>query len=219
MWGSVQPILDRYYDDNGDFTLAGLKYSKARQRVPQLFENILEGSTRIKNIVKDLKDYARHDSTDLDQPVYLNSVLKHSLNLLANQVKKATDNFAVHYDHGRPTVRGNFQKVEQVIINLIQNSCEALPDKTCAITLTTRMNTDDGVAVFIVNDEGSGIAQEDLPHITDPFFTTKRDIGGTGLGLSVSHKIVREHNGSLEFQSRPGRGTRAVLTLPLMAKQ
>ena len=76
------------------------------------------------------------------------------------------------------------------------------------------MDTENGTVVVEVADEGTGISRVDLPHVTDPFFTTKRDIGGTGLGLSVSHKIVREHHGTLDFHSRPGRGTRAVLTLP-----
>ncbi|WP_319471376.1 PAS domain S-box protein [uncultured Pseudodesulfovibrio sp.] len=217
MWSGVSPILERYYGENGDFNLAGLKYSHARERVPQLFKNVLDGSERIKHIVKDLKDYARSDSTDMDQPVYLNSVLKHSLNLLTNQIRKSTDHFEVRYDHDRPVVRGNFQRIEQVIINLVQNSCEALPDKTCSIILTTRSNKETDTAEFIVDDEGVGISKADLPHLTDPFFTTKRDIGGTGLGLSVSHKIVREHDGSLDFQSHPGKGTRAILSLPAMA--
>jgi PAS domain S-box-containing protein len=216
MWNGVSPILERYYGENGDFNLAGLKYSNARDRAPQLFRNILDGSERIKHIVKDLKDYARSDSADMDQPVYLNSVLKHSLNLLTNQIKNSTDRFEVRYDHGRPVIRGNFQRIEQVIINLVQNSCEALPDKKCAITLTTRKNKLTGTAEFIVEDEGIGISEADLPHLTDPFFTTKRDIGGTGLGLSVSHKIVSEHNGSLEFRSQQGKGTRVTLTLPAM---
>ena len=214
MWAGAIPALDRYYDDNGDFTLGGLKYSQARDRVPRLFESVLEGSERIKRIVKDLKDYARHDSTEMDQAVFINSVLKHSLNLLANQIKQATYNFEVHYAHGRPMVRGNYQKIEQVIINLVQNSCEALPEKNCAITVITRLDAESGSAVVEIVDEGSGISRTDLPHVTDPFFTTKRDIGGTGLGLSVSHKIVSEHNGTLEFLPRNGKGTRAVLTLP-----
>ncbi|NDV19696.1 PAS domain S-box protein [Pseudodesulfovibrio sp. JC047] len=214
MWAGAIPALDRYYADNGDFTLGGLKYSQARDRVPRLFDSVLEGSERIKRIVKDLKDYARHDSTEMDQGVFLNSVLKHSLNLLANQIKQATSHFEVEYDHGRPMVRGNYQKIEQVIINLVQNACESLPEKRCAMSVKTRLDAETGTAVVEVVDEGVGISKNDLPHVTDPFFTTKRDIGGTGLGLSVSHKIVSEHGGTLEFFQRTGNGTRAMLILP-----
>jgi polar amino acid transport system substrate-binding protein len=65
-----------------------------------------------------------------------------------------------------------------------------------------------------VEDEGSGIAPEHIPRLTDPFFTTKRESGGTGLGLSVSATIVAEHGGTLQFESEPGRGTVVTLTLP-----
>jgi polar amino acid transport system substrate-binding protein len=70
-----------------------------------------------------------------------------------------------------------------------------------------------------VQDEGVGIQPQDLPHLTDPFFTTRREQGGTGLGLSVSARIVREHGGHLEFNSTPGRGTSVTLRLPAAPKE
>ena len=69
-----------------------------------------------------------------------------------------------------------------------------------------------------LTDEGLGIAPEHIPHLTDPFFTTRRENGGTGLGLSVSATIVKEHNGSLEFESTPGAGTTVTLTFPESAR-
>ncbi|MEI7818426.1 MAG: HAMP domain-containing sensor histidine kinase, partial [Desulfuromonadales bacterium] len=72
--------------------------------------------------------------------------------------------------------------------------------------------------VLSVTDEGLGIAPEHIPHLTDPFFTTKRESGGTGLGLSVSATIVKEHNGTLEFTSTPGNGTTVTLTLPVTTR-
>jgi polar amino acid transport system substrate-binding protein len=68
--------------------------------------------------------------------------------------------------------------------------------------------------VLRLSDEGTGIAPEHIPHLTDPFFTTKRETGGTGLGLSVSASIVKEHGGTLEFESDPVSGTTVTLTLP-----
>ena len=71
------------------------------------------------------------------------------------------------------------------------------------------------MVLVIVRDEGSGILPEHLSRLTDPFFTTKRDSGGTGLGLSVSTGIVKEHGGNLEFASTPGSGTTVTLSLPV----
>jgi polar amino acid transport system substrate-binding protein len=82
--------------------------------------------------------------------------------------------------------------------------------------VSTRRTPDGAGVQLVVEDEGVGIPEDHLPRLTDPFFTTKRDSGGTGLGLSVSAGIVKEHGGTLEFRSRPRAGTTVVLTLPAL---
>ena len=99
-------------------------------------------------------------------------------------------------------------------MNLVLNACQALPDPDRALRVSTRSDAARGLVVLEVADDGTGIRPEDLPRLTDPFFTTKRDSGGTGLGLSVSSGIVKEHGGTLEFNSTSGSGTTAVLSLP-----
>jgi signal transduction histidine kinase len=116
---------------------------------------------------------------------------------------------------GLPGVRGNAQRIEQVIVNLVLNACQALPDPSRAIRASTRFDPDRSAVLFAVEDEGIGIPPENLPRLTDPFFTTKRDSGGTGLGLSVSASIVKEHGGTLEFRSEPGQGATVTLALPV----
>ncbi len=87
------------------------------------------------------------------------------------------------------------------------------------ITLRTALLPDRSAVSLTVEDEGVGIAPEHLAHVTDPFFTTRRERGGTGLGLSVSARIIREHDGQLEINSMPGQGTVVQVTLPLPAKE
>jgi polar amino acid transport system substrate-binding protein len=117
-----------------------------------------------------------------------------------------------------PTIRGNAQRIEQVVINLILNACQAFDDPEKGIALATRYDHDKGLVICTCRDEGEGIAPEHLPRLTDPFFTTKREQGGTGLGLSVSATIVQQHGGTLEFNSSPGQGTTATLSLPVDRK-
>jgi polar amino acid transport system substrate-binding protein len=81
------------------------------------------------------------------------------------------------------------------------------------------VDTDAGRVLIVVRDTGFGIQPEDMPHITDPFFTTKRSVGGTGLGLPVSAKIVQEHGGTLDFSTKPGSGTTATLSLPMIREE
>jgi polar amino acid transport system substrate-binding protein len=102
-----------------------------------------------------------------------------------------------------------------VVVNLILNACQALPKAECGIFISTRFDDRRNMVVLEVRDEGIGIAPEDLSRLTDPFYTTRRQSGGTGLGLSVSARIVKEHFGELDFSSVPGEGTVVTLSLPV----
>ena len=125
-----------------------------------------------------------------------------------------TDSFEAQYAESLPAVIGNRQRLEQVVVNLVQNACEALANRAKSIRVATIFEPDTESVVVVVEDEGVGIPPEQLKDLTVPFFTTKRDQGGTGLGLSVSSGIVEEHDGELSFASTHGQGTCAKLILP-----
>jgi len=101
-----------------------------------------------------------------------------------------------------------------VILNLIQNACQALPDRQKGISVTTASDREGSNVLIVIRDEGVGIHPEALPRIREPFFTTKQDSGGIGLGLSISSKIVEEHRGTLSLASAQGAGTTVTITLP-----
>ncbi len=208
--------LDERFEREGSFTLGGLPYETIRQDVPPMLDEMIEGSRRIKRIVADLKEFARREDAPTLEPVDLSTIVRTSVRLVDNAIKKHTSRFELACADGLPHVRGNAQRIEQVVVNLILNACQALPDPSRAIRVATRHDPDRGAVLLEVTDEGVGIRPEDLPRLTDPFFTTKRDSGGTGLGLSVSAGIVKEHGGELEFRSTLGRGTTVVLSLPAL---
>ncbi|MBN1900254.1 PAS domain S-box protein [Candidatus Sumerlaeota bacterium] len=214
-WSSVVPILDQYYEQNGDFLVGGVYYSTMRKHMPELFNCILAGANRIKNIVRELRDFARESDASQMEPVDMNAVVRSSLTLLENMIKKSTNKFSVRYDDNIPRIKGNFQRLEQVVINLIQNACQALPDKDKGIIVSTRCDFKKKRVILEIADQGTGIPPEIHKFIMDPFFTTKREKGGVGLGLSISSKIINEHKGSLEFKSGHGAGTIAAIELPL----
>ena len=207
-------VLERYYRENGDFTCGGLPYSRMREEIPRSLEKLQDAGKRIKRIVDDLKDFARQGDSTCNEIVDLNSVAQASVRLVEPTIRKATTCFTAEYEPHLPPVRGNAQRIEQVLVNLILNACQALPDPTRCIQLATGHDPGSGTVYFRLRDEGSGISPEHLARLTDPFFTTKRDMGGTGLGLSVSAGIVKEHGGTLEFDSIPGRETIVTMTLP-----
>ncbi|WP_320172090.1 PocR ligand-binding domain-containing protein [Maridesulfovibrio sp.] len=219
IWGDISPILEDYYHENGEFLAGGLEYSELRSFMPDLLARMQEGAARISGIVNSLKDYSRLQPGELMWDVDLGDVIRNSLRLLENLISQKTSKFEIDIDGDLPPVLGNSQRLSQVLINLLVNSCEALTDRKQAIYLSSRYNRDRKRIDIVVRDEGVGIAEEHLTKITDPFFTTKRNCGGTGLGLSVSSTIVQEHGGELEFSANPGGGTVARFSIPVAERE
>ena len=213
-WEDVSSILKKYQAACGDFNVAGVPYSEMQQEMLKLFDGIEEGTERIHKIIQDMKSYAKKDVSDMNQRVDINEVVKAAMDLLAGLIKKHAKQIAVELTSDLPPVKGSFQRMEQVVVNLIQNACQALPDKSCGIAIQTSYESSQDKVVVTVSDDGVGINAEHLEHIFDPFFTTKSDNGGTGLGLSVCVTIVKEHEGELAFFSEVGNGTTVRLSLP-----
>lgn len=209
----AETILDGYFHEHGDFAFGGIPYSRMRDMLPQLLVEINEGAKRIKRIVDDLKDFARLDKTECLEPFDLNDVVCVAVRLIDTTIHSSTNRFMITCADNLPKVLGNAQRIEQVVVNLIVNACQALPNKTRGISLTTYYDRAEGSVILQIKDDGIGIAPEHLSRITDPFFTTKRESGGTGLGLSVSNSIIKDYGGSLEFASTFGVGTTVTLTL------
>jgi len=209
------PILEEYFQEHGDFWLGGVPYSEMREEIPRLLDGMQEGAQRIKRIVHDLKDFARRDDAGDKGLIDLNQVVQTALRLVDPTIRKATGRLNTDFGIALPKFLGNLQRIEQVVVNLVLNACQALPDRERGIDIETRLAADLSRLELKIHDEGEGIAPEHLSRLTDPFFTTKRDSGGTGLGLSVSAGIVKEHGGTLTFDSTPGKGTTVTLSLPV----
>lgn len=203
-------------DDAEYLSLGGIDFAVAREQLPQLLEDMTLGSKRIGQIVSDLKDFAREDD-DLGPELFdLNSAVETAVRLLRSTINKATDHFQMALDKTSPRVPGNIRHIEQVVMNLLQNACQSLPDRSRAICVSTRSDRRRQEAMVEVLDQGSGIDPQHQEYIFNPFFTTRRESGGTGLGLSVSLRIVKRHNGSLELLPGGASGTRAILCLPFV---
>lgn len=113
-------------------------------------------------------------------------------------------------------VYGNFNELQQVILNIMNNAIDAMPDGgQLEVTTLDR----DSFAAISLADTGVGIPPEAITHIFDPFFTTKPEGKGTGLGLSISHGIVHDHKGHIDVESTPGRGTTFTIKLPRRTKE
>ena len=168
-----------------------------------------EGVARVSEIVTALREFSHGGRTDVGYEwIDVNRVIRNCLTLIRNEIKgRAT----VHLElEPLPRIYANATQIGQVLMNLITNSAQAMEE--FGVILITSCTGGDRVHL-VVEDNGGGILPEDLPKIFDPFFTTK-DVGhGTGLGLSVSHEIIRKHGGALWVDSRVDHGTRFLIEL------
>ena len=216
-WKDAGAVLDDYQMNHGDFSIAGLPYGRVKEKLPLICDRIIEGSRRIARIIKELRTYSSKERSQGYTPVDLNQVIRSVLILLENMVKKATQRFSLDLADPLPPVMGNAQRLEQVFVNILQNSCQALENDHQAIWVSSAYDPDRARVTVICRDQGIGITASDLKQVMDPFFTTKRDCGGTGLGLSISSTIVQEMGGIIEIRSKPGQGTRVRVELPCHA--
>ncbi|MBN2552538.1 MAG: PAS domain S-box protein [Spirochaetales bacterium] len=212
-WHGTRPILDSYYRQNGEFRVGRFKYSLLKDRVDQLLDGVDEGARRIQRIVNSLKDYARPDPSDMNQIVDINEVIQNAITLLANPIENQTNRFSANLAESLPRIRGSSQKLEQVLINLIQNALESLEAKDKSVSVSSGVDALNHRVIIEVKDEGCGMEDKTLRRVLDPFYTTKRSKGGTGLGLAIAARIAQDHGGQLTFTSEVGKGTTALLTL------
>ncbi len=214
-WHAVLPILDRHRQGVGDFKVGGMTFSVLQDRMPLLLESVADGARRVKVIVEDLKDFSRQSPPQMHDRIDINLIVNKAIGLLGNLIKQSTRRFESDFGRDIPIFMGNAQKIEQVIINLIVNACQSLPDRDRGVRIATACDQVENRIVIQVSDEGCGIPEESLQRIRDPFFTTKREAGGTGLGLAIVDRIVRDHGGQISFDSTVGQGTTARVLLPL----
>ena len=215
VWADSLSVLQRYFAENGDFSLGGLPFSEMESKVPRLCNSIKEGSQRIDAIVKGLKNFVRDEQGRRHAALSINSIVEQAAGILWHHIHKHTDHFDLSLDEDLPAVFGNAQQLEQVVINLIMNALQALPDKQARVSVATRR--EDKTIMVAVRDGGKGMDATVLKKLTEPFFTTRMEEGGSGLGLYISASIIGEHQGTMEFNSAPGGGTTAVIRLPLAA--
>jgi len=186
---------------------------RSREAIEKLLGRSRQGTERVKKIVQDLRTFSRMDQAEL-QEVDLHEEIDRNLALMEPRFK---NDIRVERDYGEiPRVHCFAGQLNQVILNLLMNACDAI-ERDGTITIRTRPS-ENGVRLE-VQDDGPGIPEHVKSRIFDPFFTTKPVGQGTGLGLSLSHGIVERHGGRIHVDSHPGRGTTFAIELPLEAPQ
>ncbi len=199
--------------------LKKLDENKVEQETWKRNLKLVERETvRIGRLVKNLLNFSRKTEPDLGS-VSLHTLIEETLPLLEDQFLIKKINIAKNYDDRIPNVLGDFNQLQQVVINLIMNAVQAVDSKG-KIKITLSAEGARGSECFVhlnIWDNGVGIPKEDIDKIFDPFYTTKTgDKGGVGLGLSIARQIIKAHHGRIRIQSEVGKGTNVSVRLPTL---
>jgi PAS domain S-box-containing protein len=185
-------------------------------RAEKIFENI----TRTQTIIDNVRSFSSSDKGYVSSIVNINKSIRNALLMVSMQCKSKSIKLKFQPNPDNASVTGNMYKFEEVILNLINNSVDALEEKrkksTAAFDMQINIqsfNENDSV-IISVDDNGIGISQENIEHIMHPFYTTKELSNGTGLGLSIGYRTIKEMNGTVSITSSPMNGACFTISFP-----
>lgn len=187
-------------------------YEFLKSDLPELIKSCKEGANRAKNIIQDLKSFSRMEEvaiTDVD----ISHEIDMTLNILHNKIKNKAE---VHkeYMENIPKIEAFGGQLNQVFMNILDNAVSAI-EKHGDIWIRINKDESGKNIVLEIEDNGVGMDSETAKKVFDPFFTTKPVGQGTGLGMSITHKIIKNHQGNIRLDSKEGVGTKFIITLPL----
>lgn len=180
-----------------------------QQDLPRILTSCQEGANRARSLVDELRRFSIANSPEIG-PVDLKGILHSTVRLVESSYRQKVE-FKLEVDK-LPPVMGITGQLQQVLMNLLINACQAIKEKG---VIHIRSRSEAGCAVIEVQDSGEGIAKDVLPRIFEPYFSTKSPTDGTGLGLPISKRIVEKHGGRLDVVSSQGQGTTFTVVLPI----
>lgn len=183
-----------------------------------LLEIVEQEVERMANLVSNLLQFSRHGK-DQVSTLHVDEEIRTTLELTLHHLRRRSIEIVQEVQPDMPAIFADRQKLRQVFLNLLTNAGDAMPNGG-QLRIRVRQNqTANEIRVVIIEvaDTGVGIPPEILPRVQEPFFTTKEEGKGTGLGLAICKRIIQEHKGSLEIESKVGAGTTVRITLPVVS--
>ncbi len=183
-------------------------------KLEELIDESIEGVDRIIDIVRNLKGFSRNNDDELAL-IDVHRVIDLAIKIASSEIKSHA-HLEKNYAENLPQVKANSGKLQQVFLNLIMNAIQAMKKEAMQNNILRITTAQEANKIRIdISDTGSGIKSEDLPKIFDPFYTTKKQDQGSGIGLSISHEIIKNHGGEITVKSMVGQGTTFSVYLPI----
>lgn len=208
------PILDDYAKREQDFELFGMSYPDFREDVFKILDSIEHASNRIVETGSGLREFIKMASEEKRRSVDVGKVIKKSVDVCRGQIRRKVKSFEINIADDLPTIHTDPLALEQVLINLLINAAQAVDSEDSLVVLSAKLgNKLRDYLIIEVSDNGCGMDEETREKIFDPFYTTKEDMKGSGLGLFVSKNLIEDLGGLIEVESKVGKGSTFRVTL------
>lgn len=210
----VPPLEEIAREDSG-FRICGMHIDDAREELFRSHRNIIRSTDRIDSVIKDLRTYSLGANKPFDPDIDLNRVVLGALTIIRAHGHFTKATISENLAPALPAINGSRHQLEQIAVNLLLNALQSLPAQGGEVTIDTASSPETSEVLISIRDSGAGIPPENIARLYEPFFSTRIETGGSGLGLYISNFIIGEHGGRLEFESEVGVGTTVVMRLPL----
>jgi signal transduction histidine kinase len=212
---ALLPLLDEKAAIDPELELCNMPVTEFRQDLLKLIDNLSHGSQRINAIVSRLKDFARIRDSQKLKPVSIRQVAERAVTMAHYEIRRHLKTCVLEIPDGLPRLRSDDQAIEQILVNLLLNACQAADKPDAWVRLTAAMDEEtDWLMRISLSDNGCGMDADTQRHIFDPLSTTNGGRSGTGLGLSIVHNLVESLEGRIEVESLPGEGSSFHIFLP-----
>lgn len=214
MWHDLMPVLDSEIKQNPKKKIGGLQCTFVKENLPRLISDMEMAANRVVRIVSGLKGFASKSNHAEKRDIDVNKAVHNAVRLAAVKIKKSKIQIEINLASNLPLLHANLQNMEQVILNLVINAIQSIRHDNGKVQIKTFFSKKENNIVVTVSDNGRGVNPEVAEKVFDPFVTDRQTAGGTGLGLSVTYNLVKEHNGTISFETQSGQGTTFTVVLP-----
>ena len=215
VWEGLKRITDQYFEEHGDFSSGGLDYSMLRQELSTYYSNILRDAQQIEQLVRALQPLIRKDSQPERGAVDLNNLLGSALTLLANSIRRTTENLRQKLDPALPQFQGNSWSILLVILLLFINACRSVRDQRQIIEISTRYSKSEKTVECEICYGGAEIPQQLLSRLRAVLSGLESGPVDSYLGMATVGKVMSAHGGVIEIDSAAGKGTQVTLSFPV----
>ena len=219
IWADFLPVLIDQKKTFPDQKFGGFTYEFLEDNLPQLIADMDLAANRVAKIVSDLKNFSKQSNVAEKSALQVNTAVKNALRLAQTTIRKSGVQVELELGDDLPLMLGNLQSIEQIILNILINAIQAIDHQKGIIRIRSGFQKKNGRILVAISDNGCGVSAAIADKLFLPFVTDKQEVGGTGLGLSVTYGLVQAHGGDISFETHGAKGTTFTISLPTLLKR